>query len=122
MDHKPYKLSDQEVETLISAVITKPKEDVYIRMMMKASDTLKRKLDIDEDFLDMSEAILKTARKIEVNDEESIVVQNAYYMLHSILRKISHELHMIKIKSGESEDNARFVRLVHHNKNSPPVY
>lgn len=122
MSHRPYKLSDKEVETLMAAMLSKSKEEVYGRMKDKAIGNLDRKQDLDEDFLDMSETILKRARELSTSDTEIIVVRDAYYSLHYMLRKLAHELNMTKIKNGSPPDNNRFIRLVSYNKNAPSVY
>lgn len=127
MSRKPYIMKIEEIKTLIASLIANGAEETYARMRVKAFMAMDGSDDIDEMFLDMSEACLKKGREeLEMPDEEENnkeddrpVLSNIYYTLAFLLRRLAHEVYRRYIKKGKQRDSNRFIRLISYDENAP---
>ena len=106
---KRYNTRQEEIDTLVNAIISHGAEGAYNVIKTKALFLSDSKKDVDEMLLDMSEDMLKVGRD-QLEQEDNVFSTNIYYTLSFLLRKIAHEIHRMGEKK-ESEDS-RFLRLV----------
>ena len=120
MTRKKYIMSPEEMETLSSGLLSDGPDEVYVRMKAMGTFAMSKKDDVDEMFLDMSEAMLEKSRE-EASDEENeegIIIKKIYYTLSFLLRRLAHEIYRKYIKNGKERSNNRFLRLVSDNEDA----
>lgn len=108
-------LKNDELESLFTGINTLGPIKTYEAIKAKAIVLVAERDSIDEDMLDMSEAILKLAREDQTINESK---RKIYYLASYMLRKLAHELRIIYIKTGKQTNSKddRFIRLVSYNK------
>jgi len=107
----------EEIQILVSGLIEHGPEETYNRMRAKAFLSMDKKKDIDEVFLDMSEALSKRAKdEIESDSDENPSLANIYSTLAFMLKRLAHEIYRKYIKLGDERDNKRFLRLISYNE------
>ncbi len=124
MDHKPYIMKNEEIQTLVAGIMAHGVDDTYSKMRAKAIFAMDNKENIDDMFLDMSDTLLRLAReevdsKDKNEDGDSNLLSNVYYTVSYMLKRIAHEVYRNYIKKGDTRDNSRFIRLVSYNKDAP---
>lgn len=108
-------LKKEELESLFIGINTLGPIKTYNTIKDKALLLIDKKDSVDEDMLDMSEAILKMVREDEDMEDKKKAI---YYLAASMLRKLAHELRITYIKKGKTTNSKddRFIRLVSYNK------
>lgn len=119
MSRKKYVLKVDEIETLVEGVLKNGADDTYNRMHEKALSSYDRVKDLDEMFLDMSEDFLERAR-MEVK-EENKAIQDAYYLLSSMLKKLAYDINRMMRKAGKERNGERFFKAI-VNLEAAPTY
>jgi hypothetical protein len=122
MVRKRYILKVEEIETLLKGIIETGPEETYKKMKEKALLSIEKMKDLDEMFMDMSEDLLDRARIEPAEDENSKQLKDTFYLLHSMLRNLAHEVNKIYRKNGKEKTGERFVRLISHNKEAVPSF
>jgi hypothetical protein len=111
-------MKTEEIQMLVAGLMSNGPEDTFNRMRAKAFMSMDQKDDVDEIFLDMSEALSERAKEdIESDSDENPSLSNIYSTLAFMLKRLAHEVHRKYIKKGEKRDNDRFLRLVSYNEN-----
>lgn len=120
MNRKKYILKSDEIDIVISGLIESGPVETYKKMKDKALLSMEKIKDLDEMFMDMSEDFLNRART-EPKDEGEKKLQEIYYTLNTMLRKLAHEVNLFykKAKDKKRSSSNRFLKLVVNNKDAP---
>lgn len=100
-------VSDQELEVIIKNLQLHGQEEIFTNMRSKALFVMDQVDDMDEVFLDMSDDVLKKARKEE--DEHR---KKDLYVISFLLRRVAHQVYRKYIKGGKQRLSERFLRSV----------
>ena len=120
MNRKRYVLKSNEIDVIINGLIESGPNETYNKMKNKAILSMEKIKDLDEMFMDMSEDFLNRARE-EPKDEGEKKLQEIYYTLNTMLRKLAHEVHLFykKAKDKKRTSSNRFLKLIVNNKDAP---
>ena len=91
-------------------------------MKDKAISIIGKTDNLDEEFLDRSETLLEKARqepKEDVSGDEA-TLQDIYYTLSFMLRKLAHEMHFKYLQINNKKESNRFLRVI-VNKEAPKL-
>lgn len=110
-----YNINEEEVKTLASSILGRGSLDTYNMMRSKAMLEAENNTAIVSNLLDMSEDFLSRGRSEIFNDSGNLII-NVMYTLHSLLRKLAHEV----AKKYKIEDD-RLIRLVSYNEDIPRI-
>lgn len=118
-----YVLSGSEVEALVAGLAHNGPSNMYELMKGKIAAMMVTSEEMDMVLMDMQETILQFGREIDAEESpEMKQLKDIYYILASMLRRLAHESHFAYIKNGKLREDDRFLRLVHDNKEAPPIF
>jgi len=112
MTRTPYILKEEELEILLNGITTRGADETYKAMKNRTFMAIQQIDDADEILMDQYDTVLKKARNLNVENEDSEKLQKILYHLASILRILAHEIYREYLKAGKERDNERFLRLV----------
>jgi hypothetical protein len=118
-NRKKYVIKKDEINSLVSNIISNGTDDTYTKMCAKIFLAIDDKVDLDEMLMDMADETLEKARK-ESEKKNNEIITSAYYSLHFILRKLANQTYRKYIKKGIKKESTRFLNLI-TNESAPEL-
>jgi len=111
MTRHKYVLSEEEIRTLMSGIISLGAKDTYAKMLERMLVAKEQGQEADELCMDMYESMLQRARVFGEgrDDKDTLEIKQTLYQLSTMFRTLAHDLHRLcPSKTG----SGRFLEIV----------